>query len=617
MTHLNRPRPRAHFFAIFALMGAVFCLPTARPATASESGGGKLQPALSLYGDVKYKPGFDHFDYLDPKAPKGGLVRMAAIGTFDSLNPYILKGNPAGNIYLTFDTLTVQSDDEPYTLYGLLADGFQLAPDRSYVIYHLRPEAKFADGSKLTAADVVFSFNLLRQQGRPIYASYWADVSKIEALDPARVKFTLANKNNRELPMVVGSLPVLSQKWFESRKFDETSLSPILGSGPYQVGAVDPGRAITYERRPDYWGRDLAVNRGRFNFDQIRIDYYRDDTVALEALKSGALDLRIEPSSKNWAIGYESPALASGKLVKTTLPTRFPAPMQGLVYNLRRPIFADARVRAALAYCFDFEWSNQALFYNAYKRTDSYFMNSTLAAPKSLPSKAELAILTPLKGGLPPEVFSQIYAPPKSDGSGVIRDGLKQAINLLSQAGWVIKNGKLVNEAGQEFTFEILLNNPLLERIILPFTGNLERIGIRAKIRTVDPSQYQARVDKFDYDMMVGLFTQSLSPGNEQRNYWSSAAAKTDGSQNLSGLANPAIDKLVEILINSRSRKDLESASHALDRALLWSHILIPMYYIDAVRVAHWNRYGHAATLPWQGFDLEGWYLDPTKIEGK
>ena len=592
-----------------------------RAAEATGAGGSqKILKALSLYGDVKYKPDFDHFDYVNPKAPKGGLVRMAGIGTFDSLNPFILKGNPANNIGMTFDTLTVQSEDEPYTLYGLVAEGFEFAADRSFIIYHLRPEAKFADGSPVTAADVVFSFNILRQQGRPIYASYWADISKIEAVTPAQVKFYLANKNNRELPLVVGSLPILSQKWFESHKFDETSLTPMLGSGPYRVAAVDPGRAITYERRADYWGRDLAVNRGRHNFDKLRIDYFRDDTVALEALKSGALDFRIEPSSKNWAVGYESPALSSGKLVKTTLPTRLPAQMQGFIYNLRRPLFADARVRAALAYCFDFEWSNKALFYNAYKRTDSYFMNSALAAPKSLPNKEELAILTPLKAQLPPEIFTQIYTPPKSDGSGVIRDGLRQAMTLLNQAGWVIKNGKLVNGSGQEFVFEILLDNPLLERIVLPFTANLERLGIRAKIRTVDTSQYQARVDKFDFDMIAGLYVQSLSPGNEQRDFWTSAAAKTEGSRNLAGIANPAIDKLVETVINARTRKDLEVASHALDRALLWSHLLIPMYHIDLVRVGHWDRYGHAETLPWQGFDLMGWYLDPAKaakIDGK
>ena len=466
-------------------LGLVLAAPPAAAGTGATAG-------ISLYGDLKYPAGFKAFDYATPAAPKGGVVRLAAIGTFDSLNPFILKGVPAAQLGLLFDTLAVESEDEPFSRYGLVAETMEVAADRSWIVFNLNSRARFRDGSPITAEDVAFSFEILKTKGNPLYRLYYADVAKVEVQSPSTVKFSFKTKNNRELPLIVSDLPIFSKKWYSNRAFDETNLVEPLGSGPYSIEKIVQGRTIVFKRNNDYWARDLAVNRGKYNFDRIQVDYYRDDSVALESLKAGNFDLRIESSAKNWATGYDFPALKQGKFVKEELITRTPAPMQAYIYNLRKSIFTDPRVRQALVYCFDFEWSNRALFYNSYQRTVSYFMNSSLQST-GVPKGEELRILERYRDQLPSQVFTTEFKPPVYDGNGNIRDGLIKAVALLKEAGWEIKDGKLTNRQGQVFQFEILLNNPLFERITLPFIENLKRLGIAVRLRTIDDSQYVNR----------------------------------------------------------------------------------------------------------------------------
>jgi microcin C transport system substrate-binding protein len=566
---------------------------------------------LSLFGDLKYGPDFTHFDYANPNAPKGGTMRLAAIGTFDSLNPYIVKGVAAAGITQIFDTLMVSSEDEPGSEYGLVAESADLAPDRKSILYTLRKEARFHDGSPITPDDVIWTFNTLREKGQPMYRSYYGDVEKVEREGERGVRFYFKSAENRELPQIVGQMPVLSKKYWNDRDFTKTTLDAPLGSGPYKVEAVDPGRSITYRRTPDYWAANLPVMKGRDNVDQIRYDYYRDATIALEALKAGQYDVRLENSSKAWATGYDGPALRQGVLKKEEIPNELPRGMQGFGYNLRRPLFEDPRVREALAYAFDFEWSNKNLFYGAYKRTRSYFDNSELAAT-GVPQGDELKILEPFRDKLPAEVFTKEYDPPKYDGSGNIRDGLRTALKLLKEAGWSIKGGKLVNDkTGAPFEFEILLVQPEFERIVLPFVRNLERMGITARVRTVDASQYQKRMDTFDYDMAVVSFGQSLSPGNEQRDYWGSQAAGEEGSRNILGIKNPVIDALIEGLIKAPDREALVARTRALDRVLQWSYYVIPHYHTDVSRVAYWDKFRRPEVTPKYGIGLDTWWVDP------
>src|SRR3954465_3617367 len=489
------------------------------PASAAPSHG------LSLFGDLKYGPDFKNFEYANPSAPKGGTMRLSAIGTFDSLNPYIVKGVAAAGMGQTFDTLMLTSEDEPGSEYGLIAESADLAPDRKSVLYTLRKEARFRDGSPITPDDVIWTFNTLREKGQPMYRSYYGDVDKVERDGERGIRFSFKSAENRELPRIVGQMPILSKKYWEGRDFAKTTLDAPLGSGPYKVESVDPGRSITYRRVPDYWAAALPVRKGRNNVGEIRYDYYRDGTIALEALKAGQYDVRLENSSKAWATGYDGPAPRRGLLKKDEIPNELPRGMQGFAYNLRRPLFQDPRVREALAYAFDFEWSNKNLFYGAYQRTCSYFDNSELAAT-GVPQGEELKILEKFRGQIPEQVFTTEYAPPKYDGSGNIRDGVRAALKLLKEAGWTFKGERLVNdETGQPFEFEILLDNPQFERIVLPFVKNLERMGITARVRTVDNAQYQKRMETFDYDMAVVAFGESLSPGNEQREYWASQSA--------------------------------------------------------------------------------------------
>jgi microcin C transport system substrate-binding protein len=566
---------------------------------------------MSLFGDLKYGPDFTHFDYVNPNAPSGGTMRYAAIGTYDTLNPFVIKGIPAAGIGGTFDTLTVRSEDEPSSEYGLVAEKIELASDKLSVLYTLRKEARFHDGTPMTPEDVIWTFETLRAKGQPMYRSYYGDVTKVEKEGERGVRFTFKSADNRELPQIVGEMPVLSKAYWSGRDFGNTTLDPPLGSGPYKVEALDPGRSITYRRVPDYWAADLPVNRGRHNVDVIRYDYYRDGTIALEAFKAGQYDVRQENSSKNWATGYDSPALRAGLVKKEQIPNQRPSGMQGFGYNLRRPLFQDPKVREALAYAFDFEWSNKNLFYDAYTRTRSYFDNSELAAT-GLPQGEESKILEEFRGQIPEQVFTAEYDPPKFDGSGNIRDGLRAALKLLKEAGWTFKGEKLVSdETGQPFEFEIPLVQPEFERIVLPVKKNLERMGITARVRTIDPAQYEKRMQTYDFDMAVVSFGASQSPGNELRDDFGSVAADEQGSRNVLGIKNKAVDELIEELIKAPDRASLVAHTRALDRVLQYGYYVIPHYHVAAFRVAYWDKYRRPAVSPKYNVGLDTWWVDP------
>jgi microcin C transport system substrate-binding protein len=572
---------------------------------------GAPSQGMSLFGDLKYKPGFTHFDYVNPQAPKGGNMRFSAIGTFDTLNPFVINGVPAAGIGLIFDTLSAVADDEPASEYGLVAETIDLAPDRMSVLYTLRKEARFHDNTPMTPADVIWTFETLRKEGQPLYRTYYGDVTKVVQEGDRGVRFYFKSSKNRELPQILGEMPVLSKVYWSGRDFAKTTLTPPLGSGPYTIKSLDPGRSITYSRVKNYWGTELPVNKGRYNVDTIRYDYYRDATIDLEAFKAGQYDVRQENSSKAWATGYDSPALRAGLIKKEQIPNELPSPMQGFGYNLRRPLFQDPRVREALAYAFDFEWSNKNLFYGYYKRTRSYFDNSELAAT-GVPQGQELQILDKFRGQIPDLVFTKEYDPPKYDGSGNIRDGLRTALKLLMEAGWTFEGERLVNaKTGQPFVFEILLDTPQFERIVLPFVDNLKRLGITARVRTVDTAQYERRMETFDYDMAVVLFAQSLSPGNEQRDFFGSAAADRQGSQNVLGIKNPVIDQLIEELIQSPDRASLVAHTRALDRVLQYGYYVIPQFHLGAFWVAYWDKYRRPAIAPKYTLAFDTWWVDP------
>ncbi len=597
-------------FALSALLAALIASPVEAADAVTKSHG------LSLYGDLKYGPEFSHFDYVNPEAPKGGTVRYAAIGTFDTLNPFQLKGVKAAGLGELFDTLMVPAYDEPSSEYGLVAESVEIPADRSWVQYNLRKEARFNDGTPITPEDVVWTFETLKTKGDPHYRLYYADVQKVEKVGARGVKFTFRSGDNRELPQIIGQLPVLSKAYWTGRDFEKTTLEAPLGSGPYKVDSFDAGRSITYRRAPDYWAKDLPVNRGRNNFDVIRNDYYRDATVALEAFKAGQYDIRLENVAKNWATGYDSPALRDGLFRKDEIPNKLPQGMQAFGFNMRRPLFADARVRQALGYLFDFEWTNKNLFYGAYTRTESYFSNSDLAS-SGLPSADEAKILEKYRSEIPETVLNTAYVAPKTDGSGNIRDNMRQALRLLKEAGWSIKNEKLVNDkTGEPFEFEFLLAQPEFERIILPFAQNLARIGIKANVRTVDPAQYENRMQNFDFEVTVVGFPESLSPGNEQRDFWGSAAADQQGSSNLLGVKSKAVDDLVDLIVNAPDRPSLLTRVHALDRVLLQSYYVIPNWHISIFRVASWDKFARPKVSPPYALALDTWWIDPQREAG-
>jgi len=570
---------------------------------------------IAMHGEPKYPKDFQHFDYVNPDAPKGGTVRQATIGSFDSLNQFIVKGESATGIGAIYDSLTKSSADEPFTKYGLLAESMEMPEDRSWIVFNLRKEARWHDGKPVTAEDVVFTFKIIREKGAPQLRFYYADIAKVEALTPQRVKFTFKNGENRELPLIVGDQAILPKHYWEGRAFDETSLEPPLGSGAYKIENLEPGRHITYVRVPDYWGKDLAVNKGYDNFERIRYDYYRDTAVIIEAFKAGEFDFRAENSSKDWATAYTTDDVKEGRIVKTEIKHNRSAGMQGFVYNMRRPLFQEPLVREALAYAFDFERSNKTLFYGQYVRTRSYFDNSELAATGT-PSKEELELLEPYRDQLPPRLFTEEYNPPKTDGTGRIRKNLREAVKLLKKAGWTIKDGKLVNGEGQPFEFEVLLVSPLFERIVLPFAKNLERLGITARARTIDVPQYIKRMETYDFDMLVTSWGASLSPGNEQRAFWGSGAADAPGSRNLAGIKSEVTDQLIEKVITAPDRESLILRTKALDRVLQWGFYVIPNWHLDYDRLVYWNKFGRPKVTPLRGAQFGTWWVDPA-LEAK
>ncbi len=599
------------WFALAFLLG----LPVFSGDFAQAQDGGTKVHALSLLDAPKYGPDFKHLDYVNPDAPKGGSVTYGAIGTFDSFNPFIIKGTPAGLGGL-FETLTTRTEDDDPSGYGLIAESMEVGPDNAWIIFNLRPEARWHDGKPITADDVVFSFTTLKQYD-PQYTSYYANVVKAEALDEHRVKFTFDAPGNRELPVIMGELPVLPKHWWEGRNFDEVLREPPLGSGPYKLGKFDMGRTYTMERVPDYWGKDLPINIGTDNFDRVTTVFFRDPEIAFEAFKSGRIDIRPnENSAKRWATQYEFPAVKEGRVKKELIHHDQPVGMQGFIFNTRREMFKDRKVREAIGYAFDFEWENKTLFFGQYTRTRSYYQNSEMAAT-GLPSAEELAILNPLKGQIPDEVFTTEYNPPKSDGSGNNRDNLAKAAQLLDEAGWKVENGKRVKD-GKPLAFEILLDDPAFERIMQPFINSLQLIGVTATMRTLqDASQYEQRSDNFDFDMLVSGWGETLSPGNEQREFWGSAAADQNGSRNLVGIKDPAIDKLIDLIVHTPSRKDLIIRCRALDRVLQWNYFVVPNFHLAAYRLAYWDKFSRPAKLPDPLFSpgLSAWWIDPQKAK--
>lgn len=584
-------------------------------ATASQAAEAVKAHGIAMHGDLKYPATFRNFDYVNPAAPKGGEVRLAAIGSYDSFNGFIIKGTPAIALGLIYDSLMTNSLDEPFSEYCLLCESVEVPDDRSWVAFTLRPQAKWHDGQPITVDDVIWTFNTLREKGDPFYRYYYASVDKVEQTGDRTVKFTFLPGENRELPLIIGQLTVLPKHYWEGRDFEATTLEPPLGSGPYKIEKFESGRSITYARVTDYWGARLPVNVGTNNFDKVRYDYYRDSTVAIEAFKSGAADYRDENSSRHWATSYDIPAVRDGRLKKEKIQHKRSAGMQGFVFNMRREIFKDPVVRDALAYGFDFEWSNKTLFYSQYTRTRSFFQNSELAAT-GLPQGREREILQKYADRLPKEVFTQVYTPPVTDGSGNNREQLRYALTLLQSAGWDIdpETRKLTNkETGKVMEFEVLLVSPLFERVVLPFKKNLARLGIEVNVRTVDSAQYQERLDNFDFDMIIWTWGQSLSPGNEQRNFWGSAAADRPGSRNFAGVKDPVVDELVEMVIAAPTREELVQRTRALDRVLQWKHIVIPHWHIPYDRILYWDKFSRPAIIPDQGASLFTWWVDPVK----
>ena len=569
--------------------------------------------AIAMHGEPKYGPDFQHFDYVNPHASKGGVLRSTARGTFDSFNVYIPIGNPTGTG--STETLLTSSDDEPFTEYGLIAESIEVPEDRSWVIFNLRPEARWHDGMPITAEDVAWSFKTLTTKGHPRYRHYYSSVDGVKIVSERRVKFTFSETENRELPLIVGQLPILPKHYWEERDFEKTTLEPPLGSGPYRIKDFEPGRYIVLERVEDYWGADLPVKRGLHNFDILRTDFYRDDTAIRLALKSGDIDIRQENQAKAWAADYDVPAVENGWLKKELIKHQLSTGMQGFVMNTRRAQFSDPKVREALSYAFDFEWTNKQLFYGQYERTESYFSNSELAST-GLPEGVELEILNRYRDRLQPEVFTEPYQAPKTDGSGRSRQNLKIARELLAQAGWKVQDLKLIHEkTGERMSFEILLVSQAFERIVIPFTENLKRLGIEARVRLVDQSQYLNRIRAQDFDMIISGWGQSESPGNEQRGYWGSYAADQPGSSNYAGIKDPVVDELIELVIQAPDRESLVIRTRALDRVLLSGHYVIPNWHIQGDRILYWEKFSRPKVPTRRGVLFDRWWYDEAKAQ--
>jgi microcin C transport system substrate-binding protein len=571
---------------------------------------------LSSFGELKYPADFKHFDYVNPDAPKGGrIVTMGtgAIETFDSFNAFILKGDAAQGLGLIYDSLMVRAGDEPDSVYGLIAQTADVASDDMSVTFRLRPEARFQDGSPITADDAVFTFNILKEKGHPGYRVALRNIEKAEALDPHTVRYTFTGSLVRDLPLTAAGLPVLSKAYYATRDFDQTTLDRPVGSGEYEIGDFKQGTFVSYKRRNDYWAKDLPVNRGRGNFDEIRIEYFRDRTASLEAVKAGTVDLREEFTSRDWATAYNIPAVKEGRLIKLTLPDETPGGAQGFFLNTRRPKLADVRVRRALDLAFDFEWTNKNMFYGLYSRTESFFENSDMKA-EGKPSPEELVLLEPFKDKLPPEVFGEPYRPPVSDGSGSDRRLLREAGKLLDEAGYTLKDGKRVNAKGEVLEFEYLFTDPVSERIGGAFQKNLALLGVNFVLRRVDAAQYERRTKAFDFDITTRRYRMALTPGIELQNMWDSRQVSVEGSGNLSGIQNPAIDALIEKIVLAKSRKELVTAARAIDRVLRAGHYWVPQWFKAAHHVVYWDKFSYPAVKPKYDRGIpDTWWYDSEK----
>lgn len=568
----------------------------------------------SLFGDLKYGPDFRHFDYVNARAPKGGELRLTGIGTFDSFNAFIVKGQPAAGLNLIYDTLMEPSLDEPSAEYGLVAQSISYPEDFSSVTFKLRTGARFQDGKPITPEDVIWSLETLKKH-HPFYNAYYRNIAKAEKVAPDEVRFLFSVKGNRELPQIAGQLPVLPKHYWmgkdgsgRTRDVSQTTLEAPIGSGPYRIAKVAAGRTIVYERVRDYWAKDLPVKIGTNNFDRIRFDYYGDPTIALQAFKADQVDFRVESSAKNWATAYDFPAIKDRRVMREEIRTRQPDGMQAFAFNLRREMFRDPRVREAFNWAFDFEWQNKTIFSGQYTRSDSYFSNSELAS-SDVPRGRELEMLAPFRDQLPADLFTTPYANPKTDGSGNNRANLRKGAELLDAAGWKIVDRHRMKD-GKKLAVEFLLADPQFERIVGPYKQSLEKLGIEVKLRAVDTAQYQNRVDNRDFDIIVQSFGQSLSPGNEQREYWGCEAAGQIGSRNVIGICDPVVEKLVDRVIFATSREELVAATHALDRVLLWRHYVVPQWYVPYERVAYWARLAHPRDMPAYsiGFPDIWWY---------
>lgn len=566
---------------------------------------------LAMHGTPKMQPGFTHLDYANPDAPQGGTLRQSAIGTFDTLNPFSLKGKSALGLNYTYDRLMGRSWDEPFTLYPLIAEKAEIPEDRSSLTVFLNPKARFQDGSPITTDDVLFSFNLLKEKGRPNMRNVYKLVKTIEKTGANGVKLTLGETYDRETVMILAMMPVLSKAYWTGKDFEKTTFAPPVTSGPYKITSVDPGRRVVYTRDRSYWANDLPVNKGLYNFDRIVVDYFRDESVAFEAFKSGDIDLRTEIDPGRWATGYDFPALKTGQVRQEDLQHGRVERMWGFIYNLRRAPFDDIKVRRALSLLVDYDWINRNIFHGQYKPLTSFYPNSGLAAQGS-PSPAELALLDPYKDTLPAETFGPAWTPATSGNAIASRANRKQADALLKDAGWIIRDNQRVNaKTGKPLTFEILLSSPDDEKIALSYKRSLASLGINVTLRTLDTAAFRDRLNGFDYDMTLYFWTNTLSPGTEQALYWGCEAAKQDGRFNFAGLCTPASDSLTKAIPNVHTRDDLVAHVRALDRVLTWSHIAVPLFYSGRDFVASWRGFRHPATVSLYGNTVESWWAEP------
>lgn len=566
---------------------------------------------LAMHGNAKYGPNDTHLDYANPNAPQGGTLKMAAIGTFDTINPYSIKGRAALGLDLVYDRLMARVWDEPFTMYPLIADHFEVPEDRSSITIHVNPNAKFQDGTPITADDVLFSFETLKNEGRPNMRAVYRLVDKVEKLDEATVKFTLGENRNRETVMIIAMMPVLSKAYWDGKTFDTTTLDKPVLSGPYKIAEIDPGRRIVYERNKDYWANNLLTSVGHYNFDKVIYEYYRDDTVAFEAFKAGDLSLRRELDAGQWASAYDFPAAKNGKIKMDAVPHGRPERTRAFIFNTRRAPFDDVRVRKALGLIFDFEWANQNMYGGQYKRITSYFPNSALAATGQ-PSAEELALLEPYKDKIPAEVFGPVIQPANNGNSKDRRANQLEADRLLKDAGWVVKDGVRTKD-GKAFTFEILLDAPEEEKLALHFKRSLERLGIRANVRVMDAAAYRGRLNEYDFDMTLYYWLSTLSPGTEQILYWGCQAAKEPARWNFAGICNPAIDAIAKGVADAKTYDELLDHMHALDRLLLAGYYAIPLYYAGVDDVAYWLPVHRPENTPLYGIVLETWWMDQPK----